>query len=97
VLTQTGTTVTGTVQVVDSGSGVIGNGRLDGSVLAGGSLQATISMPPGSFPSPFQRCSVNTEATGQLANNNRTMTLAYSGTNSCVGAFTNGTATLQKQ
>jgi hypothetical protein len=95
VVRQSGTSVTGTLTLRDTRSGIAGQGTVSGS-LTGSTLSFTMSIPAGGFPSPYSSCTATLSGT---ANNVTSAAIAgsYSGNNSCGGAVTGGTLSLTKQ
>ena len=93
-LTQTGTSVAGSVSLVALPSGITGTGSVAGT-LTGTTLTFTMTIPRGGIPAR-PTCSVSAEgrATGVTKD---TIPGTYSGSNSCSGAFTGGEFTLRRQ
>lgn len=93
-LTQTGATVTGTMQF--SGSGM--QGRMPGvfsGVMTGDDMTFTMDMPGGSMMS--SGCSSRATGTGRVNRTTMTMTGTYIGSHSCTGAYTNGQMTMTRR
>ncbi len=90
LISESGSSVSGTVAF--SGMPNLTPGSLTGT-LSGNIFTFTITMPAGSMLT--SGCSVT--ANGTLQVNVTTMTGAFSGSNSCDGAFTNGQMTLTKR
>jgi hypothetical protein len=92
VLTQTGTTITGTASLVYT-SGTQANGSFSGTVSSTGStVDFTVT---GTGSGGGQTCTVSLTGVGQVSN--ITFTGTYGGTNSCSGQVTNGQMTMVKQ
>lgn len=92
-LTETTGVVSGSVTLVDGTAGVKGRGTASGT-LSGATLTFTLSVPAGGFDAPFANCSASMSGQATLADT--TLTVSYSGSNSCSGTVTSGTATLSK-
>jgi hypothetical protein len=93
-ITQSNTTVSGTVTMTDTGTKTTGRGTLTGTV-SGATIQLSIAIPAGGFDAPYASCSTSVSGTAQVAS--PSMTGTYSGTSSCFGNVTNGTFTLKKE
>ena len=92
-LTQNGSTVTGPMSF--SGSGM--QGRMPGSFLgtmSGDDMTFTMDMPTSSMMS--SGCSSTATGTAHVDRTTMTMTGAYSGSNSCSGAFATGQMTMTR-
>ena len=83
----------GAFTIVDGTVGVKGAGTVSGT-LSGSTVTFTASVPAGGFDAPFAGCSAS--ISGQAALTESTLTVTYTGSNSCSGALTSGTATLAK-
>lgn len=92
-LTESNGSVSGSVTLVDFTAGVKGTGSMSGT-LSGATVTFTLTVPAGGFDGPFAGCSA--AMTGQATLTDATLTVSYSGTNSCSGAVATGTATLSK-
>jgi hypothetical protein len=90
-VTQSGTTLTGTVTM--SVTTVTGRGTLTGTV-SGSSIRLTMAIPAGGFDAPFASCTATVSGDGQATATSITAT--YTGTNSCSGPVTKGELTLSK-
>lgn len=92
VLTQTGTTISGTATLVFT-SGTQASGSFSGTVSTSGSSVNFTVFGSGSGSGPT--CTVTFTGVGQIFN--VTFTGTYGGTNSCSGPVTNGRMTLVRQ
>lgn len=92
-LTQSGTSVTGSVVIADSLSVTIARGTLSGT-LSGSSLQFTVTIPAGGFDG---NASCSGSFTGTASATASSLSGSYAGTQSCTGAFSGGAITLSKQ
>jgi hypothetical protein len=90
-ITQSGTNLTGTASL--SVITATGRGTLTGTV-SGSSIHLTIAIPAGGFDGPFGSCTAS--VTGDGAASPSSITLIYTGTNSCSGPITKGELTLSK-
>jgi hypothetical protein len=101
VISQSGTTVSGTValRAVDPSDGSCGschkvkNGTLTG-MLSGSTLTVSMRFPPGGdVPAPI--CEANLNATGTITD--QRITATYTGTDTCEGVYSNGVIELARQ
>ena len=92
-LAGSGASFSGQLTIVDSQTGITGRGTVT-VTASGSSLTFTMNVPSGGFDSPYQACTTTASGSGTL---NGTITGTYSGTNSCAGAISSGTLTLNKQ
>lgn len=95
-LTQDGSRVTGTMRFTGTPGFQMPIGMMPGTftgTIDGDQITFTMTMPSGSMMSAI--CTA--QATGVARITGNTMTGSYSGTNSCMGAFTNGQLTLTRQ
>jgi hypothetical protein len=92
-ITQTATSLTGTVAMTDSATNAGGRGSISASV-SGTSIHFSISVPAGGFDSPFGSCTASVSGDAQASSSSITGT--YSGVNSCTGAITAGQVTLAR-
>jgi hypothetical protein len=90
-VTQSGTNLTGTVSM--SVITATGRGTLTGTV-SGSSIHLTIAIPAGGFDAPFASCTASVSGDGQASASS--ITVIYTGTNSCSGPITKGELTLSK-
>ena len=93
-LTQADTSISGTVTITDTGTGVNGRGSISGT-LSGSSIRFSIAIPAGGFDSPFASCSATVSGDAQASASSLTGT--YTGSNSCAGSIGSGSFTLNKQ
>jgi hypothetical protein len=92
VLTQPGTTISGTASLVDT-SGTQASGSFSGTVSnTGSTVNFTVT---GTGSGGGQTCTVTLTGVGQISD--ITFTGTYGGTNSCSGPVTNGRMTMVKQ
>jgi hypothetical protein len=92
-LTQNGTSFTGALTIVDSGTNVSGRGSVSGTV-SGTAVHFTMSVPAGSFDRPYDECSADLSGEAQASGSSLTGT--YSGVNSCSGTVTGGQITMSR-
>lgn len=90
-ITQSGTNLTGTVNM--SVTTATGKGTLTGTV-SGSAIHLTIAIPAGGFDGPFGSCTASVSGDGQASASS--ITVIYTGTNSCSGPITKGELTLSK-
>ena len=93
-LTQSGTSISGTMSMTDTSTKVTGRGTVSGTV-SGSSLQFTVSVLAGGFDSPYNTCSAS--VSGNATISSASVTGTYGGSSSCSGAITSGQLTLNKQ
>lgn len=92
VLTQSGSSVTGTGTYVGARSGFTANGPVTGTV-SGTTMTFSASL---AFDVPFQFCSASISGTAQL--DATSLTGSYTGTNTCGGGpFSSGQFALTRQ
>ena len=97
VLTQSGSTITGSMTLVAVGiaGSITGHGTVSGKVC-GPKLTFTASIPVGGFPSPYASCAATMNGTAD----NVTSSIihgSYAGNNSCTGSVSGGTFNLVRQ
>jgi hypothetical protein len=92
-VTQTGTSFSGTLTMLDEENGINGRGSISGSV-SGSTIQFSISIPVGGFDGPFASCAADASGSGAVSSSS--ITGNYSGMNSCTGAVSSGQLTLTK-
>jgi hypothetical protein len=95
IVTQTASTISGSLTMRDSQSGVSGAGTVSGS-LTGTALNFTMSIPAGGFSAPYSACSATFHGSANSVTS-ATINGTYSGTNSCGGTITGGSFVLTKQ
>jgi len=93
-LTQSGTSVSGTMTMTDTSTKVTGRGTVSGTV-SGSSLQFSVSVLVGGFDSPYNACSASVAGTVTISS--ASLNGTYEGSSSCNGAITSGQLTLNKQ
>ena len=93
-LAQTDASFSGTVKATDTSTGAVGTGSVSGTVT-GSTVQFSITIPAGGFPSPYASCTSNVAGSGQATSS--TITGTYNGTSSCAGTIGSGQFTLNKQ
>lgn len=93
-ISQSDTTVSGTVTMTDTSTGVSGRGTIAGSVSSS-SLHFSVSIPAGGFDSPYASCAATISGDGQASA--ASITGTYTGSNSCSGSISAGQLTLSKQ
>lgn len=93
-LTQTDSSLSGTVTIIDTGTKLSGRGFVSGTI-SGSMMPFSISIPGGGFDSPYESCTASVAGDGQVSGSSITGT--YSGSHSCTGAITSGQLTLNKQ
>lgn len=93
VLSQNGTTVSGTMTMSDQSSGTTGRGTISGTVT-GSSLQFTLTVPAGGFDTPYAACSTNVNGTASVTAT--AISGTYTGSSSCQ-AIATGQFNLNKQ
>src|SRR5262245_36060233 len=86
-VSQSGSSISGSVTMADTRTGIIGRGSLSGS-LSGSSITFSISVPVGGFDNPFGSCSATISGTAQAGTGSITGT--YTGSNSCSGDVGSG-------
>lgn len=90
-ITQSGTNLTGTATM--SVTTATGRGTLTGT-LSTAAIHLTIAIPAGGFDGPFGSCTASVTGDGQASASS--MTVIYTGTNSCSGPITKGELALSK-
>lgn len=90
---QTGSTVTGQMDIDDRGMELTGRGRVDGSVLEH-KLQFTLTIPAGGFDAPMDRC--ETTVRGEATVSATSISGTYTGRSSCGGAIYAGQLVLRR-
>lgn len=93
-LTQSGSTVSGTLTMSDDVTQVTGQGTLSGT-LSGSTLQFSLTIPAGGFSGSDSACSLS--ASGSASASASTISGTFSGTNTCGGSLTGGELTMSKQ
>jgi len=93
-LSQADTSISGSVTMTDTATGINGRGSITGT-LSAGAIRFSITVPAGGFDSPFASCSATVSGDGQASSSSLTGT--YAGTNSCAGSIGSGSFTLNKQ
>lgn len=106
-VSQDGTTMTGTMNVSDTSRGMIGSGRLRGTVN-GRAVSFHMDMSNGGFTGMMSACSMSMDGQATMAEDRHTMTGTYSGSmsgmmspggmmnQSCGGPMNNGQFTLTR-
>ena len=102
-LTHNGNAMTGTMNISDSGRGMMGNGSLKGTIN-GSTMTFHMAVPNGGFSGMMSSCSMSADGQAQMSDDGHTMTGTYSGTmsgmmsqmKSCGGAMNNGHLTLTR-
>ena len=92
-LTQSGTSVSGTVTITDTSTGLTARGTVSGTV-SGASIHFTITIPAGGFETQ-PSCTGSATADAQVSGTS--MAGTYTGSNSCTGAIGSGQITLNKR
>ncbi len=108
VVTQTGASVSGTMNVSDSAIGMMGAGTMSGTVN-GQTVAFHMAVPSGGFSGAMSACSMGLDGQATMSADGHTMTGTYSGTMSgmmpggmmgqmqpCGGAMNNGQFTLTR-
>ena len=97
VVTQSGSTITGSMTLVAVGitGSITGHGTFSGKVC-GSTLTFTASIPVGGFPSPYASCAATMNGTANNVTSSR-ISGTYSGNNSCTGSVSGGTFNLVRQ
>lgn len=91
VITQTGSQITASLNLVDTGNGRTGSGTVTGT-LSSTNLSFAMSVPIGGFSPPYQFCSLT--VFGNALVDNGSIDGQYVGQNSCTGAIEGGQLTL---
>jgi hypothetical protein len=92
-ITQTSTSVSGTLTMTDGTTNVSARGLISGTVT-GSAIHFSMSVPAGGFDNPFSSCTADVSGDAQMSSS--AMTGTYSGVNSCTGAITSGQLTLSR-
>jgi hypothetical protein len=107
-LTQSGSTVTGTMSFADTTRAMMGNGTMQGA-LSGNTMTFHMAIPSGGFNGSMSPCSMSMDGTATISTDGMTMTGTYGGQmsgmmsgmmsqqQSCGGAMTNGQFTMKRQ
>lgn len=103
IVSQSGSVMAGTMNISDSGRGMMGNGSLQGTIN-GSTVTFHMAVPNGGFNSMMSSCSMSVDGQAQMSADGHTMTGTYSGTmsgmmsrmQSCGGAMNNGHLTLTR-
>jgi hypothetical protein len=96
-ITQSGSSFSGSLTIVDSSTKVTGRGTVSGTV-SGSSLQFSLSVPAGGFDAPYTSCSSTVSGSGSTSSTSITGTYSGSSTGSCsTGTIASGQLTLNKQ
>jgi hypothetical protein len=94
-LRQSGGSFSGSVYALDYNTGTEFNGSVSGTI-SGGSITFDMEIPKGGISDPqFANCSVSVSGTGTVSNSS--ITLSYSGLNSCFGPVQSNTFQMTKQ
>ena len=93
-LTQANSAINGTLVILDTDTGVNGQGSVTGTV-AGSSISFSIAIAAGGFDAPFATCTSSVSGTATVSS--PTITGTYTGSNSCTGPISAGQLTLSKQ
>jgi hypothetical protein len=91
---QSGSSVSGSLTLVDAGTNIRGRGSVSGSV-SGTLLHFSLSIPAGGFDAPYESCTADVSGEGETSSSSLTGT--YAGTSSCTGAIVSGRMTLTKR
>jgi len=105
-VTQSGTAMSGTMNITDTSRSMMGNGSMQGTV-SGSTVTFHMTVPSGGFTGTMSPCSMLVDGQGQMSGDGHTMTGTYSGnmsgmmsgmmsTVSCGGAMGNGQFTLTR-
>jgi hypothetical protein len=92
-VTQDGTSFTGTLMIVDSGTNVSGRGSVSGTI-SGTAVHFSMSVSAASFDRPYEECSASLSGDAQVSGSSLSGT--YSGVNSCTGTVTGGQITMSR-
>jgi osmotically-inducible protein OsmY len=103
VVSQSGITMAGTMNISDSGRGMMGNGSVQGTI-SGSTVTFHMTVPNAGFNGMMSSCSMSVDGQAQMSDDGHTMTGTYSGTmsgmmsqmQSCGGAMNNGHVTLTR-
>jgi hypothetical protein len=102
-LIQNGNAIAGTMNISDSGRGMMGNGSMQGTIN-GSTMTFHMAVPNGNFSGMMSSCSMSADGQVQMSDDGHTMTGTYSGSmsgmmsqmQSCGGAMNNGRFTLTR-
>jgi hypothetical protein len=105
-VTQTGSAMSGTMDVSDTNRNMTGSGTMTGT-MNGSTLTFHMSVPAGGFGGQMSSCSMGIDGQGTMSADGRTMTGTYSGSMSgmmsggmmgqmCGGAMNNGQFTMTR-
>ena len=92
-LTQSGSSVSGSVTITDTSTGLTARGTVSGTV-SGAVVHLSIAIPAGGFETQ-PSCTGNASGDAQVSGTS--MAGTYTGSNSCTGAVGSGQMTLNKQ
>ncbi|MGE5361642.1 MAG: hypothetical protein ACM3NQ_21715 [Bacteroidales bacterium] len=103
---QNGTSMTGTMNLSDTGRGMMGNGAMTGTVN-GSTVTFHMQVPTGGFSGAMSPCSMGMDGQATVSADGHTMTGTYSGSmsgmmaggmmnQSCGGAMNSGRFTLTR-
>jgi hypothetical protein len=92
-LEQSGASVSGSLTMTDSTTGISGQGTVSGT-LSGATLNFTLRVPAGGFGGSWASCTVDVTGSAQVGGSS--MTGTYTGSNSCSGSIQAGQLTLTK-
>ena len=107
-VTQSGSTVTGTMSFADTTRAMMGNGTMQGT-LTGNTMTFHMTIPTGGFNGSMSPCSMSMDGRADISADGMTMTGTYGGQmsgmmsgmmsqqQSCGGAMTNGQFTMKRQ
>jgi hypothetical protein len=93
-ISQSGTSFSGTLTMIDAASGLGGRGSISGTMSAS-TIRFSIDIAAGGFEYPYDTCSAAISGGGEASSSSLTAT--YSGSNSCSGSVTSGQLTLTSQ
>ncbi len=105
-VTQSGSSLSGTMGMSDSGRGMMGNGTMTGTV-DGNTVTFHMNVPTGDFSGMMSSCSMAVDGQANMSSDGHTMTGTYTGSlsgmmsggmmgQSCGGAMSNGQFTLTR-
>lgn len=92
-ITQTATSISGTLTMTDAATGVTGRGSISGTV-SGSSLHFSMAVPLDGFDSPYAGCSA--DVSGDAQSSSSSITGTYAGVNSCTGVVSSGQVALTR-
>jgi hypothetical protein len=93
-ITQSGSSFSGNVSMIDTSTKVAGRGTVSGTV-SGSAIQFSLAVPAGGFDTPYAACTADVSGNGSASSTS--ITGGYSGSSSCGGAVVSGQLTLNKQ